>query len=43
MIFGEMGDALLLDSTKVLPKRLEDAGFEFEYPELKAAIEKAVA
>lgn len=42
MIFGEMGDTLLLASTKVLPKRLEDAGFEFKYPELKAAIEHAV-
>ena len=42
MIFGEMGDALLLDSTKVQPKRLEDAGFEFKYPELKFALEKAV-
>lgn len=43
MIFGEMGDALLLDSTKVLPKRLEDAGFEFKFPELKPAIEAVVA
>ncbi len=42
MVFGEMGDALLLASTKVLPKRLEDAGFEFKYPELKAALEHAV-
>jgi uncharacterized protein len=42
MIFGEMGDALLLDSTRVRPKRLLDAGFEFEYPDLKAAIEHAV-
>ena len=42
MIFGEMGDALLLASTKVLPKRLEDAGFEFKYPNLKKAIENAV-
>ena len=42
MVFGEMGDALLLASTKVLPKRLEDAGFEFKYPELKAAIQNAV-
>ena len=37
MVFGEMGDELLLTSTKVLPKRLLDAGFEFKYPELKAA------
>ncbi len=43
MVFGEMGDALLLASTKVLPKRLEDAGFEFKYPDLKPAIENAVA
>lgn len=43
MIFGEMGDALLLASTKVMPKRLEDAGFEFKYPDLKAAIEHAVS
>lgn len=42
MIFGEMGDALLLASTKVMPKRLEDAGFEFKYPDLKPAIEHAV-
>ncbi|MBX3293902.1 MAG: TIGR01777 family oxidoreductase [Acidobacteria bacterium] len=42
MMFGEMGDALLLASTKVLPKRLLDAGFEFKYPDLKPAIENAV-
>ena len=42
MVFGEMGDALLLASTKVIPKRLTDAGFEFKYPDLKAAIENAV-
>ncbi len=43
MLLGEMGDALLLASTKVLPKRLEDAGFEFNYPDLKVALEHAVA
>ena len=43
MIFGEMGDALLLASTKVLPKRLEDAGFEFKFPNLKEAIDHAVS
>lgn len=43
MVFGEMGDALLLASTKVMPKRLTDAGFEFKQPELKGAIAKAVA
>ena len=42
MALGEMGDELLLTSTKVLPKRLLDAGFEFKYPDLKSAIEHAV-
>lgn len=42
MLMGEMGDELLLTSTKVLPKRLEDAGFNFEFPELKTALEHAV-
>jgi len=43
MLMGEMGDALLLDSTRVIPKRLLDAGFEFKYPNLKDALEHAVA
>jgi uncharacterized protein len=43
MALGEMGDALLLTSTKVLPKRLENAGFKFRYPELRKALEHAVA
>jgi uncharacterized protein (TIGR01777 family) len=30
MVFGEMGDALLLDSTRVVPKRMLDAGYEFK-------------
>src|SRR5690606_22474696 len=39
---GEMGHTLLLDSRRVIPKRLADAGFEFEYPDLKPALEHAV-
>ena len=42
LVFGEMGDALLIDSTRVIPKRLLDAGYKFKYPELKAALEDAV-
>lgn len=42
MVFGEMGDALLLDSTRVIPKRLNDAGYEFKYKDLRPAIENAV-
>lgn len=43
MIFGEMGDELLLTSTRAAPTRLMDSGFEFRFPELKAAIEHAVS
>jgi uncharacterized protein (TIGR01777 family) len=42
LAFGEMGDALLLDSTRVIPKRLSEAGFHFKYPELKKALQHAV-
>lgn len=42
MALGEMGDELLLTSTKVVPKRLEDADFKFKYPDLKPALEHAV-
>jgi uncharacterized protein (TIGR01777 family) len=42
LMMGEMGDALLLDSTRVVPDKLEKAGFEFKFPELKAALENAV-
>jgi len=42
LVFGEMGDALLLDSTRVEPERLKKAGFEFEFTDLKSAIEHAV-
>ncbi|HTH50878.1 MAG TPA: TIGR01777 family oxidoreductase [Pyrinomonadaceae bacterium] len=42
MALGEMGDELLLTSTKVKPKRLEDAGFEFKFPDLKPALEHAL-
>ena len=42
MVFGEMGDALLLDSTRVVPKRLKDAGYQFKFADLKRALENAV-
>ena len=42
LVFGEMGDALLIDSTRVVPKRLLDSGFKFRCPEIKSALENAV-
>ena len=43
LVFGEMGDALLLDSTKVIPKRLIDAGYNFRYTQLDSALKHALA
>jgi len=38
LLFGEMGDELLLASTRVDPGRLTAAGFRFRYPELEPAL-----
>ena len=43
LLFGEMGKELLLQGQSVLPKKLEDSGFEFQYPELKMALTKVLA
>ncbi len=37
-MFGEMGDALLLSSTRVEPTRLVESGYAFRYPELEGAL-----
>jgi NAD dependent epimerase/dehydratase family enzyme len=37
-----MGAALLIDSTKVIPKRMKDTGYKFKFTELKTALEYAV-
>jgi uncharacterized protein (TIGR01777 family) len=41
LVFGEMGDALLLDSTRAVPTRLNAAGFPFKYNNLRAALKNA--
>ena len=38
LMFGEMGDALLLSSTRVAPNALLGAGYQFQYPELEPAL-----
>jgi hypothetical protein len=40
--FGAMGEAALLEGQRALPARLLDAGFEFTYPELDAALVHAL-
>lgn len=37
-LFGEMADEMLLASARVLPARLEAAGFELQFPNLDAAL-----
>ncbi len=38
LLFGEMGETLLLEGARILPKRLEDTGFEFKFPKLEDAL-----
>ncbi|HMO83910.1 MAG TPA: TIGR01777 family oxidoreductase, partial [Lacipirellulaceae bacterium] len=38
LAFGEMADALLLASTRVVPQALQNAGHTFQYPELEGAL-----
>ncbi|MDP4229495.1 MAG: TIGR01777 family oxidoreductase [Bacteroidota bacterium] len=38
IIFGEMGEELLLFGQRVLPARLNESGFEFEHKELEPAL-----
>lgn len=42
LLFGEMGQALLLDGARVLPTRLEASGFRFRYPRLEEALRAEV-
>lgn len=39
LAFGEMADALLLASTRVVPERLKQAGYAFQFPELEPALQ----
>jgi uncharacterized protein len=40
LAFGEMADEMLLTSQRVIPKKLNEAGYEFQQPELEGAFRK---
>jgi uncharacterized protein len=42
ILFGEMGDALLLGSANVRPAKLEAAGYSFRHPELTEALQSVL-
>jgi uncharacterized protein (TIGR01777 family) len=42
MLFGEMADALLLSSARVMPEKLISCGYEFKYPKLKSALKSVL-
>lgn len=39
ILWGELGEALLLTGAKILPKKLLQSGYNFKYPHLKEALE----
>lgn len=41
-LFGQMGVETILSSERVIPMRLQDAQFRFEYPELELALERVL-
>ncbi len=43
LLFGEMGERLLLEGCRVVPKRLQDAGFEFQFANLEDALNHAIS
>jgi len=42
LVFGEMGDNLLLKGQRVIPQKLLDSGFSFKYSKLDKAIENLI-
>ena len=42
LVFGQMGEEALLGSQRVEPGRLQASGYEFRYPDLAGALQRAV-
>jgi uncharacterized protein len=43
LVYGEMAEATLLASQRARPRKLQDAGFSFEHPEIRQALEAELA
>lgn len=43
LVFGEMAQDLLLEGQKVLPRRLESAGYKFQHPDLDEALADVIS
>jgi uncharacterized protein len=41
-VLGEMADAALLASTRAVPQRLLESGFQFEFPEINGAMQSVI-
>jgi uncharacterized protein len=42
LLFGEMGEELLLGGVRATPKKLLDSGFTFSHPNVQAAVQSAI-
>ena len=42
LLFGEMGETILLQGCRVIPKRLQDAGFTFQFTNLEEALKSVL-
>lgn len=42
ILYGEMGQALVIDGARVLPKRLEAAGYQFRHPDLPSCLRNQI-
>jgi uncharacterized protein len=42
LLFGEMGQQLLLEGAYVLPRRLQESGYQFRFADLKAYLQKVI-
>lgn len=42
LVMGEMADELLLSSSRVIPQKLEQKGFQFKYPLVNEALQHAI-